>query len=372
MAVAARLSALDILTKEKDWSPDESSLIVLVGDDPFLTRHVLSRIRHALCPDEADRAWAWREFSGADELDPRDVFDEAATVPLFAGATRAAVVREADAFVSAARERLETIAQVSRGNRGVVILDVKSFPANTRLAKAAAESGLVIDVAVPPKADLVRWLRAWAKAEHGIELAAVTVQRLLERLGHSLGQVDQALQRLAAAIDPAARKKSVPPEWIDDIVASPQEKTAWGMIDAAATGQTPAALAHLAELIEAGENPIGIGAQMTSVLRRVSSAARLLAMPAAAGRPANIESALREAGVAAWPKAIAQAKESLTHLGPRRARRLPVWLLELDRSLKGEASRGLRARLALERFFCKMSGSAGPSNPAARPRGNRP
>jgi len=255
--VAARLSALDILTKEKDWSPDESSLIVLVGDDPFLTRHVLSRIRHALCPDEADRAWAWREFSGADELDPRDVFDEAATVPLFAGATRAAVVREADAFVSAARERLETIAQVSRGNRGVVILDVKSFPANTRLAKAAAESGLVIDVAVPPKADLVRWLRAWAKAEHGIELAAVTVQRLLERLGHSLGQVDQALQRLAAAIDPAARKKSVPPEWIDDIVASPQEKTAWGMIDAAATGQTPAALAHLAELIEGGKTPGG-------------------------------------------------------------------------------------------------------------------
>ena len=95
-------------------------------------------------------------------------------------------------------------------------------------------------------------------------------------------------------------------------------------------------------------------------------------MPAAVGRPANIEAALREAGVAAWPKAIAQAKESLTHLGPQRARRLPVWLLELDRSLKGEASRGLRARLALERFFCKMSGSAGPSNPAARPRGNRP
>jgi DNA polymerase-3 subunit delta len=372
MAVAARISALDVLTKGKEWSPDDSSLIVLVGDDPFLARHVLRLIRDALCPDEADRAWAWREFSGVDELDPRDVFDEAATVPLFAGATRAAVVREADAFVAAARERLEAIAQASRGSRGVVILEVKSFPANTRLAKAAAQSGLVVDLAVPPKAHLARWLRAWAEAEHGLDLAAATSQRLLERLGHHLGQVDQALQRLAAAIDPAARKKSVPPEWIDDIVASPQEKTAWGMIDAAATGQTPAALAHLAELLEAGENPIGIGAQMTSVLRRVSSAARLLALPPAAGRPANIEAALREAGVAAWPQALAQARESLTHLGPQRARRLPVWLLELDRSLKGEASRGLRARLALERFFCKMSGSAGPATPPARLRGNRP
>lgn len=370
--MADRITALDILLAGKDWSPGEASLIVLVGDDPFLTQHVLALIREALCPDEADRAWAWREFSGADDLDPRDVFDEAATVPLFASATRAAVVREADAFVSAARERLEEIAQASRGKRGVLILAVKSFPATTRLAKAAAKSGLVIETAVPPKADLVRWLRGWAKNQHGVELAATTAQRLLERLGSSLGQIDQAVQRLAAAIDPAAKKKAIPPEWIDDIVASPQERTAWGMFDAAATGSTSAAVAHLAELLEAGENPIGIGAQMASVLRRVSTAARLLSLPPTAGRPAGVEAALREAGVAAWPKAISQAKEALTHLGPQRARRLPIWLLELDRSLKGEASRGLRARLALERFFCKMSGSAGPSNPAARPRGTRP
>jgi DNA polymerase-3 subunit delta len=372
MVVADRMTALDILAEGKAWSPGQPSLIVLVGDDPFLARHVLSLIRAVLCPDEADRAWAWREFSGADELDPRDVFDEAATVPLFGGATRAAVVREADAFVSAAREPLETIAQGSRGKRGVVILEVKSFPATTRLAKAAAKSGLVIDISVPPKADLARWLRVWAKAHHGVELAAATAQRLLERLGSSLGQIDQALQRLAAAIDPAAPNKTVPPEWIDDIVASPQERTAWGMIDAAVMGRTGDAVAQLAQLLEAGENPIGISAQMASVLRRLSTAARLLSLPATVERPVGVEGALREAGVAAWPKAMSQAKESLAHLGPQRARRLPLWLLELDRSLKGEASRGLRARLALERFFCKMSGSAGPSTPAARPRGTRP
>ena len=111
---------------------------------------------------------------------------------------------------------------------------------------------------------------------------------------------------------------------------------------------------------------------MASVLRRLSTAARLLSLPAKAGRQGGVDAALREAGVAAWPKAMAQARESLAHLGPQRARYLPLWLLELDRSLKGEASRGLRARLALERFFCKMSGSAGPSTPAVRPPGTRP
>ena len=98
-----------------------------------------------------------------------------------------------------------------------------------------------------------------------------------------------------------------------------------------------------------------VAAQASAVLRKLSSAARLLALPAGAGRPAGIEPALREAGVAAWPKALAQARESLAQLGAARARRLPIWLRDLDLALKGEASRGLRARLAVERLFCKMA-----------------
>ena len=49
---------------------------------------------------------------------------------------------------------------------------------------------------------------------------------------------------------------------------------------------------------------------------------------------------------------------------------------ELDLALKGEASRGLRARLALERLFCKMSrgveaGGRGPAPTATRQPGAR-
>ena len=99
------------------------------------------------------------------------------------------------------------------------------------------------------------------------------------------------------------------------------------------------------------------------MLRKLAAAARLLALPVGQGRPAGVEEALREAGVGAWPKALAQAKEALGQLGAARARRLPVWLRDLDLSLKGEASRGLRSRLALERLFCKMSRS----DPSRRP-----
>ena len=154
------------------------------------------------------------------------------------------------------------------------------------------------------------------------------------------------------------------PDVVDDMAGSPLERTAWGMIDAAAVGNAPEAIGQLAELLAAGENPIGVSAQMAAVLRRLSTAARLLALPETRGRPVGIDAALKEAGVAAWPQAVAQARAALGQLGPRRARHLPSALLELDLALKGHASRGLRARLALERLICMMSKKAAP--PVAR------
>ena len=127
------------------------------------------------------------------------------------------------------------------------------------------------------------------------------------------------------------------------------------MIDSAAAGKAAEAIRELSTLLCAGESPVGLSAQAAAVLRRLSSAARLLSLPPGAGRPASVEQALREAGVAAWPQAMNQAREALMQLGARRARSLPAMFLELDCALKGDASRGLRAQLALERLFCKMS-----------------
>jgi len=359
--VADALSALDLLASSAVLPLDTAAVVVLHGDEPFLVREMLAVLRDALCPDEEDRSWAWREFAGDDDqLDPRDVFDEAATVPMFATATRAAVVRTADPFVTAARERLESLASGPRGRRGIVILEVKTFTATTRLAKAVAKDGLIIETSIPKGANLTAWVRKWAPARHGIQLAVPTAQRLLERLAGDIGQIDQALARLAAATPPADRTRPLGPEAVEDFVGSPQERTAWEMIDAATTGDAAAAIKQLAELLATGENPIGIAAQIAAVLRRLSTAARLLALPVGHGRPPGVEQALREAGVAAWPKAMAQAKAGLAQLGPRRARQLPIWLFDLDLALKGDASRGLRARLALERLFCKMGRTAEP------------
>ena len=66
-----------------------------------------------------------------------------------------------------------------------MILDVRSFPANTRLAKAVAKQGLAIDTSIPARSDLAAWIRDWSRTRHGLQLAAATAQRLLERLGYA-------------------------------------------------------------------------------------------------------------------------------------------------------------------------------------------
>jgi len=370
------LCGLDLLL-ETDAVPaavapavDPPAVVVLAGDNPFVSGRLLASLRAVFCPDEQDRSWAWREFSGDDRPDPRDVFDEAATLPMFATATRAAVVRRADTFVSTARGQLETIAGRARGSRGVVVLEVRSFPGNTRLAKVVARRGCLIDVGLPARFDLAGWLRKWAKQAHRLKLPAAAASRLLERLGDDLGQIDQALAGFAAAL-PAGEEHAIDPETVDSLAGSGNQRTAWEMLDAAAAGRTAAAVDLLGRLLEAGESPVALSAQAAAVFRRYATAARLLTGP---DRPASVPAALKAAGVAAWPKAVAEAERALRHLGARRCRDLPGWLAEVDRSLKAEASRGLRARLALERFFCMMAGPAGaaggrpgPRSPGARP-----
>lgn len=354
------LRSLEILASPQAFNLGEPSLVVLHGGDGFLVRETLALLRRLLCPED-DQGWAWREFVGDQSLDVREVCDEAATVPLFGGATRAAVVRDADAFVSANRGLLEKLAAAPRRRGcGLVILEVKSFPTNTRLAKSLAGHGLTIETAVPPRFNLARWLEVWSRSRHDLPIAPATAQRLAERLAGQLGQIDQALARLAAATPATARRSPLPPETVDTLAGTPRDRAAWILVDAAGAGDAAQAVGLLGELLAAGENPIGISAQAAAVLRRFGTAARLLALPADAGRPAGVEAALAEAGVGSWPQAVAQARQALGQLGPRRARRLPLDLLDLDLALKGDAARGLRARLALERLICMMARAAAP------------
>src|SRR6516165_6155292 len=104
---------------------------VLHGEEPFLKRHVRAALRTlVLGPDEGGFG---ASTHAGDKAVWAAVHDELATLP-FLGPRRLVVVEDADPFVTRERARLEKyFAEPSAP--GVLVLTVKSFPSNTKLAK---------------------------------------------------------------------------------------------------------------------------------------------------------------------------------------------------------------------------------------------
>src|SRR5262249_8985204 len=113
-------------------SPKRQSVYALAGDEDFLKRLARERII-ALTLGDADSEVAVAVFAG-EKLDFSTVRNELDTRP-FLAPYRVVVVENADPFVTEHRQALEQYA-AKPSPVGVLVLDVKTFPETTKLAKA--------------------------------------------------------------------------------------------------------------------------------------------------------------------------------------------------------------------------------------------
>ncbi len=340
---AKKLHAIDYLAKPEGHPP--RPVCAVFGDEPFLRRQALLRLRQAvLGGDEAD--FSLSTFEGR-SVELADVLEELATLAMFGGGQRLVVVDEADEFVTRYRAELEDyVARPARG--GVLVLDLKSFPGNTRLYKAVAAGGLVIDCSAPTSARLARWLGAWAKQTHKVQLPQAAAEMLVEMVGPELGLLDQELAKLALS---AEGDRKVTPEMVGRLVGSWRAKTAWVMLDAALDGDVRGAMSQLDRLLAAGESPVGVLAQISASLRRLAAATRLILQAEAAGRRIALRGALEQAGIRSF--VLSKAEGQLRRLGRERGGQLYRWLLQADSDLKGASA--APPRLILERLIVRLA-----------------
>jgi DNA polymerase III subunit delta len=275
------------------------------------------------------------------------VLDELATVAMFGGVKRLVAVEQADDFVSRYRQQLEDYVQ-RPGRTGVLVLDLDSLPANTRLYKLIAAGGLGIDCSAPAEARLTKWLADWAKKRHNVQLSPDAADALVELVGAELGLLDQELAKLAISLGEAKR---ITPELVARYVGGWRAKTAWEMLDAALEGKLPEAMRQLDRLLASGEQPVGILAQISATLRRFAAATRLVLQSESAGRRILLTQALEQAGVKTF--ILHKAERQLRRLGRNRGAQLYKWLLEADLDLKGDSS--LPPRLILERLILRLA-----------------
>ncbi len=320
---------------------------VLFGQEVFFKYQVLRVIRGQLGGPGIEEL-AIDRFGG-DQADWSQVAQALWTLPMFGPGVRLVLVEEADGFVSRFREPLEQYV-AKPCQKTVLVLEVTSWPGNTRLAKAVASVGWTVDCNPLRPAQIAGWLAVWARQSYQIRLEPEAAQLLVDWVGVELGLLDQELQKLALAVGPNGR---VQPEHVHQYSASWRTKTVWEVLDAALAGNLPEALVHLDRLLLAGETPVGLFAQMSASLRRFAAAARRVLDAEAAGQRLSLREALRQAGVV--PYFLDKAEMQLRRLGRTRASRLYQWLLETDLALKGASA--LPGRFVLETLLMQLAES---------------
>src|SRR5689334_7761632 len=129
--------------RELEWLRDPSSLpakpvYVIHGEDLYLKRESLQTVVRTVA-GERDGDAAVTRFEG-NSASLADILDELRMLPFFSK-QRVVVVNEADSFVTRHRKDIEGYVEAPSAT-GILILLVKAWPSNTKLARLVEGTGL--------------------------------------------------------------------------------------------------------------------------------------------------------------------------------------------------------------------------------------
>ncbi len=312
-------------------------IYVLHGDEHFLKRRVLAALcTMVLGPEDDGFGFSNRD---GDKVNWAEIRDELETLP-FLSARRLVVIDRAEPFVTRERPRLEKyFAEPSQ--TGVLVLEVQSWPSNTKLAKLLPEPATIVCKA-PDSRKLPEWCAEWCAAQHGKPLAGSAARMLVDLVGADMGLLDQEMAKLAIY---AGSNSRIDAADVDQLVGQSRAENTWKIFDLIGAGQIGEALTLLDRLLDQGDEPLRLLGAFSMQLRRLAQAARLT------GQGQSLLDALEQAGVP--PFGRKNAEQQLRHLGRRRLDRLYDWLLETDLGLKGSSQ--LPPRTLLERLVVQLA-----------------
>ncbi|MDR2706449.1 MAG: DNA polymerase III subunit delta [Planctomycetaceae bacterium] len=337
------------------WEPSKFSsmaIYVVFGNDPFWKFHAVRTLRDQVLADE-DAEFSLTRFEG-DSVKFIDVLREVTTHAMFGGDRRLVIVEDADSFVTKNRDELEKYTEKPSG-QAVLLLLLDSFPSNTRLFKLVTETKnitetcLVIEANSLPEKEIPKWIVRWSKHHHKTTCDPDAAEMIFQRIGAEHGLIDQELAKLALMVIP---KEKITTALVEKAVGSWRSQSTFEMLDLALAGQTAAAIRQLDQLLLAGENAVGILAQIAPTLRKFAAATQLILDGEKHGKKISPVTALEQAGVNRY-FIEKKSEKQLKMLGRYRGAKLLNWLLQADLDLKG-ASRN-DPRIILETLIINLA-----------------
>lgn len=316
-------------------------VVAIYGAERFLKLKSIKAICETIL-GTGDEELGMTKFAGP-TADFSSVMDELRTLSMF-GDKRIVIIEDADDFIKEHRAALEKYVE-KPAKKAVLVLDAKTWPSTTRLAKRVAEVGLPIDCSAMKEAECIKWLGEYAQSAYGKQITRDAAQTLIELRGIELGHLDQELAKLSAYIGDNAR---IDVTAVTKLVGGWKAETTWTMLDAVVDGHLDVALHLLDKLLMAGEHPVRLLASITWTFRPLARATE------ATRQGQQLGDALVEAGVK--PFKINSAQGYLKRVTRARADKIYQTLLAADRDLKGSSY--LHDRTVMERLLVVLSGKS--------------
>jgi DNA polymerase-3 subunit delta len=200
----------------------------VVGSEAFLKQQSMTELIDRVLGD-ADRALSLSEYDGSESIELASVLDDLRTLP-FLTDRRLVVVRAADKFITQYRSELEQYVE-QPCDTGVLLLECKTLPANTRLYKAINKVGEAIKCEPIKEFKVPQWLVSHCKQAYGKELDKQAASLLADLIGAELGQLDGELCKLSLY---AKDRNRITAADIEALVSFCREEKVWGILSAIA------------------------------------------------------------------------------------------------------------------------------------------
>ena len=217
-------------------------IYVLCGSDGFLQDHYRAEIISRVV-GQADPQTCIANFDGSNDPELAEVMDELRTLPFLAPA-RVVLIRNADAFISKYRQKLEEYAD-NPCETSALVLMVTSFRSNTRLAKSVAKIGEVFNCKLPDDTSLRQWLTKSA-GKRGKKIDPRSAALMEQWIGRDLAAQNAEIEKLCLYI---GQRETITAQDVAAVVTATAGPAAFALTNAITARDVPGALKALDGLL---------------------------------------------------------------------------------------------------------------------------
>ncbi|MES2854830.1 MAG: DNA polymerase III subunit delta [Bdellovibrionota bacterium] len=251
------------------WTPDSLSdsitkgevypLYFLYGDETYLIDEALAQLENSALGDGL-RDFNLNTYYGS-EVKPEQIRDAVETLPMMAQ-VRVVVVKEAHELNEKDWDALSPLVENPVPTTAFICVATK-IDKRKKFIKRFLEAGVVVEFKRPYDNQIPEWVKSIAK-KHGVQLSAGGVDMMQQLVGSNLADIDNEMKKLAQYL---GEKKKAGEDEVMKVVSHVKLDSVFELTDAIGTQDRAKALTCLANLLDHGQNEVGILALVSRHVR---------------------------------------------------------------------------------------------------------